>query len=139
VAASPTADSLLRVKHFQRGEIGFPSSALLTLNPYSALIYGADVAKPVSPTAGGWLRYHVCAGGRTKMSNEAEAFTAEETTEESNTMRMIAWLSVGVAVAALGIYVGYEARSRYKFKHRTPYDFYSNAGKRQPNEFGMGI
>ena len=57
---------------------------------------------------------------------------------------MIGWFSVGMAVAALGIYVGTEMRSRYKFKRRTPYDFYSNAGEHQANEFGasefgMGI
>jgi hypothetical protein len=44
-----------------------------------------------------------------------------------------------MAVAALGIYVGAELRNRYKFKRRTPYDFYANAGERQPSEFGMGI
>jgi len=43
-----------------------------------------------------------------------------------------------MAVATLGIYVGYEIRSRYKFRHRTPYDFYSNA---EPTaaDFGVGI
>jgi hypothetical protein len=58
---------------------------------------------------------------------------------ESKTLRVIGWFSVGMAVAALGIVVGSELRSRYKFKRRTPYDFYSNAGKRQASEFGMGI
>jgi hypothetical protein len=43
-----------------------------------------------------------------------------------------------MAVAAIGIFVGRELRSRYKFKRRTPYDFYSNAGE-QPGEFGVGI
>ena len=52
---------------------------------------------------------------------------------------MIGWLSVGMAVAALGIFVGRELRKRYKFNHRTPYDFYSEAGKRQTGEFGLGI
>jgi len=55
----------------------------------------------------------------------------------SNALRVITWFSVGVAVAALGIYVGAELRSRYKFKHRTPYDFYSNPG--EPSEFGVGV
>jgi hypothetical protein len=65
--------------------------------------------------------------------------TAQEETKESNTLRVIGWFSVGMAVAALGIYVGSELRSRYKFKHRTPYDFYANAGEAQASEFGMGI
>jgi hypothetical protein len=41
-----------------------------------------------------------------------------------------------MAVAALGIYVGHELRSRYKFRNRTPYDYYSNAGE---HEFGVGV
>jgi hypothetical protein len=52
---------------------------------------------------------------------------------------VIGWLSVGITVAALGIYVGREIRSRYKFKRRTPYDFYAHAGERQSGEFGLGI
>jgi hypothetical protein len=44
-----------------------------------------------------------------------------------------------MAVAALSFFVGRELRSRYKFKRRTPYDFYSNAGESQSTEFGMGI
>jgi hypothetical protein len=58
---------------------------------------------------------------------------------ESNKLRVIGWFSVGMAVAALGIYLGSELRSRYKFRRRTPYDFYSNAGEQQASEFGMGI
>jgi hypothetical protein len=77
------------------------------------------------------------------MSIEPEDFpSAEEIaqeTHESSTLRVIGWFSVGMAVAALGIYLGSELRSRYKFKRRTPYDFYSNAGEQQASEFGMGI
>jgi hypothetical protein len=78
------------------------------------------------------------------MSIEPEALENAEQNEseeksESNTLRVIGWFSVGMAVAALGIYVGSELRSRYKFKRRTPYDFYSNAGEQQASEFGMGI
>ena len=77
------------------------------------------------------------------MSTEPEALTPEtelnlDENKESNTLRLIGWFSVGMAVAALGIYVGTELRSRYKFKRRTPYDFYSNAGE-QPSEFGVGV
>jgi hypothetical protein len=54
-------------------------------------------------------------------------------------LRIITWFSVGLAVAALGIVVGAELRSRSKFKKRTPYDFYSNAGEQQSAEFGVGI
>jgi len=57
----------------------------------------------------------------------------------SSALRIITWFSVGIAVAAVGIFIGAELRSRYKFKRRTPYDFYSNAGEQQPGEFGVGI
>ena len=59
--------------------------------------------------------------------------------DESKTLKVIGWFSVGMAVAAIGLYVGRELRLRYKFNHRTPYDFYSNAGNQQSNEFGVGI
>ncbi|MGA3373414.1 MAG: hypothetical protein ABSC48_16790 [Terracidiphilus sp.] len=83
------------------------------------------------------------------MSTESEARTAGDETareqpppeeeRESNTLRVIGWLSVGVAVAAIGIFVGRELRSRYKFNHRDPYDFYAHAGEEQTGEFGMGV
>ena len=73
------------------------------------------------------------------MSTEPEAQTAEEETNESSTMKVIGWLSVGVAVAVVGVFVGRELFSRYKFNHRTPYDFYTHAGEQQTGEFGMGI
>ncbi|MGB8028890.1 MAG: hypothetical protein WCF30_04415 [Terracidiphilus sp.] len=57
----------------------------------------------------------------------------------STALRVITWFSVGVAVAAVGIYLGAELRNRYRFKKRTPYDFYSNAGSRQASEFGVGV
>jgi hypothetical protein len=68
-----------------------------------------------------------------------EVESAEDAARESNTLRVIGWFSVGMAVAALSIYLGSELRSRYKFKRRTPYDFYANAGEQQAGEFGMGI
>jgi len=62
----------------------------------------------------------------------------EEPEVNNNTLRVLGWFSVGMAVAALGIYVGRELRMRYKFNHRTPYDFYSSAGQ-QTGDFGVGI
>jgi hypothetical protein len=58
---------------------------------------------------------------------------------ERKVLRVITWFSAGMAVAALGIYLGVELRSRSRFKKRTPYDFYSNAGEQQASEFGVGI
>jgi hypothetical protein len=78
------------------------------------------------------------------MSFEPENELALEEIDEpeksgSTALRVITWFSVGLALAALGIFVGAEIRNRYKFKKRTPYDFYSNAGEQQANEFGMGV
>jgi hypothetical protein len=73
------------------------------------------------------------------MSAESVSLPPIEDQEESKTIRVLGWFSAGMAVAALGIYLGRELRIRYKFKRRTPYDFYANAGNQQTSEFGMGI
>ncbi|MGA2276666.1 MAG: hypothetical protein ABSG00_03605 [Terracidiphilus sp.] len=72
-------------------------------------------------------------------ANEGAEETSSEETKESCTLKVIGWLSVGITVAALGIFVGRELRSRYKFKRRTPYDFYAHAGEKQSGEFGLGV
>jgi hypothetical protein len=73
------------------------------------------------------------------MAAESSSLTLLDDQEEGKTLRVIGWFSIGMAVAALGLYVGRELRLRYKFSHRTPYDFYSNAGSQQTSEFGVGI
>ena len=73
------------------------------------------------------------------MSADSATLTLLDEQDESKTLRVIGWFSVGMAVAAVGLYLGRELRQRYKFKRRTPYDFYSNAGSRQTSEFGVGI
>ena len=73
------------------------------------------------------------------MAAESSSLTLLDDQEEGKTLRVIGWFSIGMAVAALGLYVGRELRLRYKFSHRTPYDFYSNAGNQQTSEFGVGI
>ena len=75
----------------------------------------------------------------TEIDSQNAAEERAEETKDSSTLRVIGWLSVGVAVATVGVFVGRELRSRYKFKHRTPYDFYEHAGERQTGEFGLGI
>ncbi len=64
-------------------------------------------------------------------------YTSETTTNAA--LRAIGWVSIGVGLAAVSLFVGREIRKRYKFAHRTPYDFYSNAGSQTLSEFGMGI
>jgi len=77
------------------------------------------------------------------MSTEPEAQTTAEVsaeeTKKSSALRVIGWLSLGLAVTAVGIFVGREIRNRYKLNHRNPYDFYSHAGERQTGEFGLGV
>jgi hypothetical protein len=43
-------------------------------------------------------------------------------------LRTVTWGGVAVTVAALGLVVGRELRLRYKFNHRSPYDYYKHAG-----------
>lgn len=60
--------------------------------------------------------------------------------EEKSTVRIVGWTSVAVGVAALGLYIGRELRQRYKFRHRTQYDFFAHAGDSVPAaDYGMGI
>jgi hypothetical protein len=55
-------------------------------------------------------------------------------------LRNVGWISAGVAALAVGVVVGRELRQRYKFSHRTPYDFYAHSGDQaQDVEFGVGI
>ena len=54
-------------------------------------------------------------------------------------LRAVGWVSVGLGIAAVGLFVGRELRKRYQFNHRTPYDFYAKAGSQAAAEFGMGI
>jgi hypothetical protein len=55
-------------------------------------------------------------------------------------LRNIGWVSAGVTAVAIGVVVGRELRQRYKFNHRTPYDFYAHSGDQaQDVEFGVGI
>jgi hypothetical protein len=59
---------------------------------------------------------------------------------DESTIKVIGWTSLAVGVAALGVYLGRELRLRYKFNHRTPYDYYSHAGDESTAaEYGMGI
>jgi hypothetical protein len=60
--------------------------------------------------------------------------------EEGSAMAIVGWTSVAVGIAAVGLYVGRELRARYKFNHRTPYDFFSHAGDSVcAPDYGTGI
>lgn len=72
-------------------------------------------------------------------AGEAVALEKAAARPGASALLMVGWFSVGMAVATIGILVGAELRSRYKFNHRTPYDFYSNAGEQPVSEFGVGV
>jgi len=63
----------------------------------------------------------------------------ENATTGHSALKAIGWVSFGLGIAAVGVFVGRELRKRYKFNHRTPYDFYSNAATPAASEFGMGV
>jgi len=63
----------------------------------------------------------------------------ENATTGLSPLKTIGWVSFGLGIAAVGVFVGRELRKRYKFNHRTPYDFYSNAATPAASEFGMGV
>ncbi len=61
-------------------------------------------------------------------------------TQEHPVVRGIGWAGVAVTIAALGLFVGRELRIRYKFNHRTPYDFYTHAGDTgNMADYAMGV
>jgi hypothetical protein len=57
----------------------------------------------------------------------------------SRALRAVGWTSVALGITALGLYIGHELRVRYKFRRRTPADFYAHAGEEMSAEYGMGI
>lgn len=75
---------------------------------------------------------------KSKIEDVVETLVPESS--GSGALRAIGWTSAALAVTALGLYVGRELRIRYKFKRRTPSDFFSHAGEQMNSaEYGMGI
>ena len=55
-------------------------------------------------------------------------------------LRTVTWMGVAASVAALGLLVGRELKLRYKFNHRTPYDYYKHAGDHDPlDSYAVGV
>ena len=71
------------------------------------------------------------------LASLAENSSEEE--QESTLFKTIGWISAGLGAVALGLFVGRELRLRYKFNHRTPYDFYAHSGDEEDVDFGLGI
>lgn len=61
----------------------------------------------------------------------------------ADTFSPLQWFGMATAfvgAVSLGLYIGRELRLRYKFRRRTPTDFFSSAGDPIANaEYGMGI
>jgi hypothetical protein len=75
-----------------------------------------------------------------KFSDQIEDSIGTKRREGHALLRKIGWVSAGVTAVAIGVVVGRELRQRYKFNHRTPYDFYAHSGDQaQDVEFGVGI
>jgi hypothetical protein len=75
--------------------------------------------------------------GQAASGSHPEAMPSQE---EGSAMAIVGWTSVAVGIAAVGLYVGKELRARYKFNHRTPYDFFSHAGDSVcAADYGTGI
>jgi hypothetical protein len=75
-----------------------------------------------------------------KLGDQIEDSVSGSRREGRAFLRNVGWISAGVTALALGVVVGRELRQRYKFNHRTPYDFYAHSGDQaQDVEFGVGI
>ena len=85
-----------------------------------------------------WGKRMLCSRKKDKESSLVEALVPESS-NSSGALRAIGWTSVALAVTALGLYIGRELRIRYKFKRRTPSDFFSHAGEEMGAEYGVGI
>ena len=70
----------------------------------------------------------------------ADAMSADDTNGSFTVLRVVGLATVVLGVLSLGLYAGRELRVRYKFKRRTPSDFFSRAGEfNSGNEYGMGV
>ena len=75
-----------------------------------------------------------------KLGEQIEDSVESATHDGSKFLRNVGWVSAGITALALGVVIGREIRQRYKFNHRTPYDFYAHSGDQaQDVEFGVGI
>jgi hypothetical protein len=73
-----------------------------------------------------------------QVSGHAPEISSPE--EEGSAMWIVGWTSIAVGIAAVGLYIGRELRARYKFNHRTQYDFFSHAGDSVcAADYGTGI
>ncbi len=87
---------------------------------------------------------HLCAimGGMNLLTLAARDFHSSADMDEDlfTPLRAMGLATALLGAAALGVFLGRELRFRYKFSHRTPSDFFSNAGDPiAPAEYGVGV
>jgi hypothetical protein len=74
------------------------------------------------------------------LDESANTMSTDDTNETFSALRVLGLATVVLGVLSLGLYAGRELRVRYKFKRRTPSDFFSRAGDLNTStEYGMGI
>ncbi|HEX3572744.1 MAG TPA: hypothetical protein VHU44_18140 [Acidobacteriaceae bacterium] len=80
-------------------------------------------------------------GGEMNDAIGAPAESADGTADnESHLLKTVGWVSAALGAVALGLLVGRELRSRYKFNRRTPYDMYAHSGDELGDvDWGVGI
>ncbi len=70
----------------------------------------------------------------------ANTMSTADSTDSFSALRVVGLATVVLGVLSLGLYAGRELRVRYKFKRRTPSDFFSRAGDLNTGtEYGMGV
>lgn len=65
---------------------------------------------------------------------------ADESEESLSALHALGLATALLGAVTLGLFIGRELRFRYKFRRRTPSDFFSNAGDPIASaEYGMGV
>ena len=72
----------------------------------------------------------------------ANADAAEVSPEDEGVppLHLLGFATALIGAVTLGLYIGREVRLRYRFRRRTPSDFFSNAGDPIASaEYGLGV
>ncbi len=81
----------------------------------------------------GMTRLHI-------FSTDADSVETPLEDEGVEPLRLLGFATILLGAVTLGLYLGREIRFRYRFRRRTPTDFFSNAGDPIASaEYGMGV